>query len=130
MDTKINSVDYLRKITVSLEMGTSAEEMDLSSASSEFQFIYGVGTQGICLFEKALFGKQPGEAVVLPVEITNVKDFFGHLLPSIRPILPPASFFYLKSNLIAVDLVENREVVQAIADGRGLCACDCGCGCD
>jgi len=129
MSPKNNYVDYLKKITVSVEMGTSEKDMDLSSAPSEFQFIYGVGAQGICLFEKALFGKLPGDSVVLPVADVNWHDIFGHLLSSIRHILPQTSSFFLRLTLLAVDRAESREVVQAIADGTGSCACDCDCGC-
>ena len=129
METKNHRVDYLKKITVSLEMGTSEKDMDLSPAPSEFQFIYNVGAQGICLFEKALFGKHLGETIVLKVNNSNLKELFGHLLPKLSSILPQKSDYFLKSSIVSVDLAENREVVQAIADGTGSCSCDCGCGC-
>ncbi len=129
MENKDNIVDYLKKITVSLEMGTSAEDMNLSTVPIELQFIYGTGGQGICLFEKVLFGKTSGETIVIPVETTNANELFGHLLPSIGHTFPQKPPFFLKSTDIAIDLAENREVVQAIADGTGSCSCDCGCGC-
>jgi len=34
---------------------------------SSWQFIYGVGTQGLCLFEKALYGKKTGEETFFPL---------------------------------------------------------------
>ena len=130
MNKDNNKVDYLKKITVSLEMGTSEKDMDLSSAPGEIQFFDGVGAQGICLFEKALFGKQLGETIVLKVNNSNLNDLFGHLLPTLSSILPQKSDYFLKSSIVSVDSAENREIVQAIADGTGSCGCDCGCGCE
>jgi hypothetical protein len=129
METKIHRADYLKKISVSLETGTSAESMDLSSAPIPLQFIYGAGSQGICPFEKSLFGKSAGHTVLLQVESKNYFDYFGHLLESLKDMLPNEPSFFLKVSIDGVHPADNREVIQAIAHGTGSCDCDCGCGC-
>jgi len=126
---KNNRVDYLKKITVSLEMGTTENRMDLCSEPATYQFIYGAGSHGICLFEKALFGKQPGQTVSLPIESANAHEMFGHLTQSLIKNLPHSDSFFLQATVHAVDTVDNRDVIQAIAEGTGSCDCDCGCGC-
>ena len=127
-DTR-TQVDYLKQITVSLEYGTSPENMDLSQEPHRFQFIYGVGTEGLCLFEKALFEKQPGQEVLLQVEPGQVDAIFGHLKQSLMNDLPLTSPFFLKSTLESIEKVEDREIIQAIANGIASGGCDCGCGC-
>ena len=128
METKNNAVDYLKKISVSMELGTTKESMDLSSDPITFQFIYGTGAQGICLFEKALFGMNPGQSVSLKIESTNLNDVFGHLTKSLKNILPDRSSFFLKTSIESIHQVEDRDIVHAIAAGTG--GCDCGCGCE
>ena len=64
MHTNTDVIDNMKRITLSLETGPSPNNMKGSKPVS-FQFIYGVGTQGLCLFEKALFGKKIGEETLL-----------------------------------------------------------------
>jgi hypothetical protein len=99
------------------------------AAHRRFQFIYGVGTEGVCLFEKALFDKQPGQEFFLEVEPGQVDAIFGHLKQTLKDTLPLTSPFFLKSTLETIEKVEDREIIQAIANGIASGGCDCGCGC-
>jgi len=121
-------VDNMKKITLALETGTSQDSMDLSDQPFSFQFIYGVGTEGLCLFEKALFEKKIGEETVFRVDPHQASEVFGHLRQTLAPSLPLATTFYLKSTIKAIETADNRELIRAIAEGGG--STDCGCGCD
>jgi len=121
-------IGYMKKITLSLEAGMTPDSMDLSKQPFSFQFIYGVGTEGICLLEKALFEKQSGDEILIPVDPQQTRDIFGHLRQALISVLPLAKHFYLKAAVIAIETPVNQEIVRAIAEGGG--SSDCGCGCD
>lgn len=128
MDKNIHTVDNMKKIKLTLETGTSRDSMDLSDQPFSFQFIYGVGSEGLCLFEKALFEKKIGEETVFRVDPHQTSEVFGHLKQSLAFSLPFEATFYLKSTVKAIQTVDNRELIQAIAAGGG--SSNCGCGCD
>jgi hypothetical protein len=130
MDTNTDVIGYMKKITVSLEAGTSPDSMDLSRHPFSFQFIYGVGTEGVCLYEKALFEKRTGEETLLWVDRHQTGEVFGHLKQSLITFLPMAAPFYLKSTVTAIETADNREIVRAIAKGTESSDCGCGCGGD
>jgi hypothetical protein len=132
MPTSTITVGNMKKITVAMETGTSPETMDLSKQPVSFQFVYGVGTEGLCLFEKALFGKRPDDEILLQVDPQQIGDMFGHLRQSLKSILPFGTPFYLKTRVTVVETANDRELIRAIAEGSGSgCGdgCDCGCGC-
>jgi hypothetical protein len=129
MPTNTATINNMKKITVILETGTSPETMDLSKQPVSFQFIYGVGTEGLCLFEKALFEKQPDDEILLQVDPHQVSDMFGHLLQSLKNKLPIGTSFYLKTRVMIVETANDRELVRAIAQGSGSSACGDGCDC-
>lgn len=128
MNTHTDVIAYMKKITVTLETGTTADKMDLSERPFSFEFIYGVGAQGVCLFEKALFEKRSGEEILLQVNPQQTGEIFGHLKRALINFLPMATPFYLKATITDIQAADNREIVEAIAKGTG--SCDCGCGCD
>ena len=129
MKTNSNVIGPMKKITLSLEAGSSSDSMDLSGRPFSFQFIYGVGAQGICLFEKAHFEKQSGDRVLLQVEPHRIDEVFGHLKQALLHFLPGTRPLYLRSTVMSITTADNREVVKAIAQGGGSGSCGCGCGC-
>ena len=48
---KMKKVENLTKVTLRLEAGTTADDMNLSLPVSEFEFIFGIGPDGMCPFE-------------------------------------------------------------------------------
>ena len=130
MNKNTNTISYMKKITVSLESGTSPNTMDISKDTFSFQFIYGVGTEGICLFEKALFEKKIGEETVFQVDPHQSGEVFGHLKQSLALFLPMSKQFYLKSTVTAIETADNRELIRAIAKGAQSSSCNCGCDSD
>lgn len=129
MDTNTDVIiGYMKKITVSLEAGTSPDSMDLCKHPFSFQFIYGVGSEGVCLFEKALFEKRSGEEILLRIDPHQTGEVFGHLKQPLIHFLPMAKSFYLKSTITAIEEADNQEIVRALAKGAGSNDCGCGCG--
>ena len=108
--------------------------MDLCKHPFSFQFIYGVGTEGVCLFEKALYEKRSGEEILLQVNPRQAGEIFGHLRQSLMSFLPKTAPFYLKTTVTVIETADNREIVRAISKGTGSSdcggGCDCGCDCD
>jgi hypothetical protein len=127
MNTHKDVIGYMKKITVSLEAGKTPDNMHLNEPPLSFQFIYGVGAEGVCLFEKALFEKQSGDEILLQVDPHQSGEIFGHLKQALINFLPMAAPFYLKTTITAIEAADNREIVQAIAKGTGSCDCECGC---
>ena len=98
-----------------------------SPSGSPFEFIYGVGSQGITPFEKTLFGKGVGDQVRFDISPAEYCETIGHLeLPLLKQtgIMKPMS---LKVTIDAIAKPTDQEVVKAMAAG-GSCG-DCGCGC-
>lgn len=118
------TIDALMKIHLTIKTG-AANGSD--SAGTPFKFIYGVGTDGITPFEKALFGKSIGDRIELEIPASEHCTILGHLeLPLVEQtgIQAPRS---LQMTVTDVARADDREVVKAMASG-GSCG-DCGCGC-
>ena len=114
------TIENLMKVSLTLTTGED-------EPAAPFNFIYGVGSQGITPFEKALFGKRVGDRIQLDLSPTDFCETIGHLeLPLLKQtgIMQPIS---LTVAINAIDKATDQEVVRAMAAG-GSCD-DCGCGC-
>ena len=127
---KKDKVENLKKITLSLEAGTSPESMDLGSGSSEVEFIFGLGPAGMSPFEYELVNKVEGDEILIHLKRENTPVFFEHLHLPLNNLFKDRNELYLNVKIQKIDPADNREVVKAMADmtahGHG---CDCGCGC-
>ena len=131
MDTKNLTVDNLRKITTSVEAGTSESQMELTAEPCDVTFIFGIGTSGLTPLEYQLANRSKGESLVIRVQRGGMSDFFGHLaVPFLQRIdcRKMADTFYLKVRITDIAAADNREILKAMAEKSG-CGCDCGCGC-
>ena len=127
------SITNLKKVTLSIQAGRTAEAMDVAPEPFGLQFIFGIGPQGYSPFEYALAEKKVGDIFFIPVALAEATQLFEHLSRSILQNLTPPEHFYLKVEVTGIDAAENREVVRAMAalaegDG-GDCGCGGGCGC-
>jgi hypothetical protein len=131
MNSEQNEVGYMKKISLSLVAATSEKNMDPAVKPFDFNFVYGVGAEGITLFEKALFGKRPGDEIAVEVSPHQVDETLGHLRQPIQNLLPGKPPYFLKVRVVSVDTPGQRELIRAIAAGAGSdgCGSDCGCGC-
>ncbi len=130
----ILSIENLTKVVVTVRAGREEDTFDLVSSPVPFEFIFGVGTEGFCAFESALYEKSEGEKVTIIVAAGEAGEVFGHLHARIRRILGIPKItepLFLEVTITGVSQTDNHEHVQATATaaGQGGCGgtCDCGC---
>jgi hypothetical protein len=127
---KMKKVENLTKVTLRLEAGTKADDMNLNLPSCEFEFIFGIGSSGMCPFEYQLANKTAGEQISMPLKREETDRMFEHLHLPVMRLFEKHNLLYLNIQILKIEQPDNREVVKALADmashGHG---CDCGCGC-
>ena len=114
------------KLTVSGERGQERP----TAAIIRFEFVFGIGTQGLSAFEMDLSGLSEGARKKIQIEAHETQLYFEHLrcplLEALRSIPP----FDLEIEVLSVTPVTDRELVYALANKEGSgCDCDCDCGC-
>ena len=127
----MNKVENLKKITLSIQAGTSQDTMNLTPKYPGLEFIFGLGPEGMTPFEYELADKAEGESVLIHLKKEVFYSFFEHLNPPLMDLFDVSDDVYLKVKIDAVTPAENREIVKAMADmaAHGGAGCDCGCGC-
>ena len=126
----MNNVENLTKVTLRLEAGTTADRMDLTPTALEFEFIFGIGTGGMCPFEYQLVNKAAGEEVGIQVKKEELYPLFEHLRPPILKLFEKYNALHLKIKILRIENPENAEIIKALAEmASHQHDCDCGCGC-
>ncbi len=131
------TIEPLKKVTLSLlagSTGSQSEKFNLTAAPVDFQFIYGVASDGLSPFEAALYDKAIGESLTLVVSSGEAHEFFGHLFSPLYRALGIQTIpetLTLLAAVTAVTAAENQEIVQSLAKAlaSGGCGGSCGCGC-
>lgn len=122
-DTK-PTIENLMKVTLDI---TADGKTKTNGQTAVFEFIYGVGAEGITPFEKTLFGKSVGDHVRMDIGPDDYHETVGHLELPLREQIGIATATCLQATVAGITKPEDREVVKAMASG-GSCS-DCGCGC-
>jgi hypothetical protein len=127
----MNKVENLKKITISIQAGTSQDMMDCTVKYPGFKFIFGLGAEGMTPFEYELLDKSEGEDVMIHLKKEDFSRFFEHLKPPLSDLFNKNDDAFLKVNIVSVAPAENREIVKSMAAvaSHGESGCDCGCGC-
>ena len=127
----MNKIESLKKITLTLQAGTTPDTMNLPLKHPEIEFIFGLAPEGMTPFEYELVEKTEGEEVLLHLKKGACNLFFEHLSSLFGDLFEERDELYLKAKIDAVADAENREIVKAMADraSHGGGGCDCGCGC-
>jgi hypothetical protein len=128
MQTPAQTVGPLKQVQLSLEAGTTSDTMDLTSQPMAYDFIFGLGADGLVPFEQALIDHRVGDQISLRLDPRKLKTVFEHLpLPGI--LLPgQTADLFLRVTVIAVAPADQREVIRQLAR-RSACGGDCDCGC-
>lgn len=120
-------IDALRKVRLRMEVVQEGQDKeDCVRGPLAYEFVFGVGSGGLSALEMAVQGKTEGDGMLLDVPEGGWDAFFEHL-----PI-PGPGFLDLYANerlRLTVERVmpaEQREIVQAMAEGSA-CGSDC-CG--
>ncbi len=116
MTMEKEKIDFLKKITLSVEAGTVPYSMDLSPQSSHFEFIYGLGSDGLTPFEFQLADKAAGDEVHLRINREEIREFFQHLILSPLNLPENVDAFYLTVKIREVVPADQREVIKALAE--------------
>ena len=126
----MNKVENLKKITLTIQAGTSPDDMDLTPQTPQFSFIFGLAPEGMTPFEYKRVDKIENDEVLLHLKKAGLAAFFEHLNPPIWDLMNGREEFYLKVKIAEISIPDNREVVKAMAamTGHGGGGCDCGCG--
>lgn len=124
------TIDNLKKVTLSVTVGTFPQKSDIIDHPQSFRFIFGLGVDGLTPFEYALAGKSIGDQICLQLKPEELNRIFRHIIPPFINIMVSHSEFFLTAKIIAVEPADSREVIRAMAN-MAECgsACDCGCGC-
>jgi hypothetical protein len=125
----MDKVDNLKKVTLRLEAGTTADRMDLTPTALEFEFIFGIGPGGICPFEYQLANKAAGEEIGIQIKKEALYPLFEHLHPPIMNLFEKHDALHLKIKILRIEKPENTEVIKALSETASHHHdCDCGCG--
>ena len=126
----MKKVENLKKVTLRLQAGTAADDMNLSLSIPQFEFIFGIGPGGMCPFEYHLANKAAGEEISMPLKKEETHRMFEHLQLPIMSLFEKHDLLYLKIQILKIEQPDSREVVKALADMASHDhGCDCGCGC-
>ena len=93
-----------------------------------YEFIYGIGINGLTPLEKALCTKAIGEEVRISIDAKHWAELFGHLEPPYFKDLPSIQKLMLTAKIISITSPPHREVIQALSHLTS-CGGGCGCGC-
>ena len=121
----MEKIGPLKKVTLSMEAGTTQESMDLIFRPSLFEFIYGLGTKGLSPIEFHLADKTIGDEVRLQIEGKQISQAFQHLIPPPIKIPEDADGLHLRLRVVEITPAEQREVIKALAE---IAKCDDCCG--
>ena len=128
-------IDNLKKITLSIEAGTSQETMDCPVKCPQLSFIFGLGPEGMTPFEYELIDRSEGDIVLLHLKKEEFCRFFEHLDPPLTDLFDKHAEIYLKMTIVSVASAEPRDIVKSMAaiasrgESSDSCGCGCGCGC-
>jgi hypothetical protein len=121
------TVDNLKKITLSIEAGTSVNKMDITARPQSMTFVYGLGTTGLTPFEYGLADKSTEDVVLVSIRPGELARTFGHLQPPFETRLDDTVAVHLRVRVDKIIPAEGREIISAMA-AAAECGCDCGCG--
>ena len=121
------TVDNLKKITLTIEAGTSTNKMDITARPQSMTFVYGLGTTGLTPLEYALADKSTGDVVLVNIRPGELARTFGHLQPPFETKLDVTAEVHLRVRVDKIKPAESREIISAMA-AAAECGCDCGCG--
>jgi hypothetical protein len=122
-------IDNLKKVTLSMEAGITPDAMNLASAPFEFEFIFGLGREGLSNFECQLENKTKGDEILLQLNRNQLHKTFEYLTHRLPQFSDALDTFYLKARVLEVAPAESRKVIKAMAEaskcGENCCGDSC-----
>jgi hypothetical protein len=109
-------IGYLKKVNL---------EMEWDGERGPFDFVFGIGVDGLSPFEIDLEGKGAGYESAYHLTRAELNGLFQHLLPPLFLCDIPEAFT-LKIRVVGIGQADQREVIKAMAEASS-CGSDC-CG--
>lgn len=129
-EKKMNTVENLTKVCLLIEAGTTADSMDLTQTALEYEFIFGIGSGGMCPFEYQMVNKAAGDEIGIQLNKEERYRLFEHLSPPIENLFENHDVLHLRIRILRIEKPENTEVIKALSKMTSHHHdCDCGCGC-
>lgn len=121
----------LTKVSLKIERDVQNTDSESPSPAIDFEFVYGIATEGLSAFELTLSEKVPGDRVKIHIEPSQARPYFEHLLHPLAAAFKTELPSRLNIEITSVSTVTDRELVRALAekDEGGGCGGGCGCGC-
>lgn len=121
------AIDNLKQVKLEIMAGADPKEAGSSSIKGEFEFIFGVGSTGISPFEKALYGKEVGDQILMEVNGKDLCQTFVHLEPPQFNTLFSNGTYTI--NIIVKEITDPTptEIVKAMANTGKCGGADCDC---
>lgn len=125
-------IEFPSRVTIAMKTDKSAPLSGKPEQSIRFDFIWGIGLNGLTDFELALLKKNQGEDVPFTLHPETVHGMFEHIAPHVLSICRSNAEICVTASIQKIERANNREVVKAIAGLKeGGCGCggEGGCGC-
>jgi hypothetical protein len=119
-------VQPLKKITLSVNASTQAEGNNSDNDSQTFQFIFGLGTDGLTPFEFLLSKQMQNHIFSLKLHPDDICQTFKHINVPHFDIPESAESIFFTFQMIKVEEADHREVIKAMAE---LSSCGGSCEC-
>jgi hypothetical protein len=107
-------IEFLKKVTVMMEW---------DGRQSQFDFIFGIGAEGLSPLEFDLAGKEVGHESEYNLIRGQLDRLFQHLSPPLLLSDVPDAFT-LKVRVLGIGKADQKEVIKAMAE-TSSCGC-CG----
>lgn len=99
--------------------------MTWEGREAPFEFVFGIGTEGLSPFEIELSGKGLGYEREFNLTREEVGRLFHHLLPPLFLYDMPEAFT-LKVRVVGVTKADQREIIKAMAESSSCGSHCCG----
>lgn len=121
------TVKPLHTICLEVLAGTRPGAQDLTTRPLAFEFIFGLGVQGLTPFERHLEGLPAGSQTELQLKNESISVTFLNLAHYFIDMSKNRDALFLTVKVVDVRPAENREVIRAMAR-QAKCGDDCCCG--
>jgi hypothetical protein len=118
-------IEFPSRVMIAMKTDKLDSLSDKPEPSVYFDFIWGIGLNGLTDFELALLKKKQGEDVPFTIHLETVHGMFEHLAPHVLSLCSSGAEICVTASIQKIEPAGNREVVKAIA---GLKESGCGCG--
>jgi hypothetical protein len=111
-----DTIGHLKKIALVMEW---------DGQQASYEFIFGIGAQGLCPFEFDLAGKHVGYKGEFRLNRAELNSLFQHLTPPVFLSDMP-EIFTLKVRVVGIVQADQREAVKAMAEASSCGSHCCG----